>query len=464
MTNRELFLTRRGSASDVPHLLRSMLPAALLVAFSACSVNDLLEVEDPDVARPEALTGPEALPALLAGALSDFQAGYSGSSNVDGQITIVGLITDELYNSESFPTRIEIDQRRMRDDNGTLRARFLDMQQARAAAERAVRRFEEFDPGTVDHAHMHSLVGFSYTAFGENYCSGVPFSTLNDDGTITFGTPQTTDQMFETAISSFDAALGILGSDTSAAARTQRHLAAIGKGRALLNLGDAAGAAAAVANVPIGFVYLIEHSENSARQQNPVFTLVNVSRRFSVPESEGGNGIAWRSADDPRAPEILNPVNPIGLDNETPSFVQLKYDSRDADIRLATGIEAELIKAEGELAAGDPAGMLLILNNLRATQAPDGSTLPPLADPGTQVGREDLLFDERAFWLYLTAHRLGDFRRLIRDYGRDAETVFPTGQYHKSGALPYGPDVNFPLPDDEANNPNVSGGCLDRDA
>ncbi|MGQ0713046.1 MAG: hypothetical protein ACT4PJ_04860 [Gemmatimonadaceae bacterium] len=435
------------------------------MAFSACNVvDDVLEVEDPDVARPEALTGPEALPALVAGALSDFQVGYSGSSNVDGQITIVGLITDELYNSESFPTRIEIDQRRMRDDNGTLAARFLDMQQARAAAERAVRRFEEFDPGTVSHAQMHNLVGFSYTAFGENYCSGVPFSTLNDDGTITFGTPQTTDQMFETAISSFDAALGIVGSDTSAAARTQRHLAAVGKGRALLNLGDAAGATAAVANVPINFVYLIEHSTNSARQQNPVFTLVNVSRRFSVPESEGGNGIAWRSANDPRAPEIRNPVNPIGLDNETPSFVQLKYPSRGAAIPLATGIEAELIKAEGELQAGDPAGMLLILNNLRATRAPAGSTLPPLADPGTQLGREDLLFDERAFWLYLTAHRLGDFRRLIRNYGRDAETVFPTGEYHKSGALPYGPDVNFPLPDDEANNPNVSGGCLNRDA
>jgi hypothetical protein len=51
-------------------------------------------------------------------------------------------------------------------------------------------------------------------------------------------------------------------------------------------------------------------------------------------------------------------------------------------------------------------------------------------------------------------------RRLIRQYGRDAETVFPTGDYFKAG-LTYGVGVNLPLPRRETNNPNVSG-CLDR--
>ena len=46
-------------------------------------------------------------------------------------------------------------------------------------------------------------------------------------------------------------------------------------------------------------------------------------------------------------------------------------------------------------------------------------------------------------------------RRLVRQYGRDAETVFPTGDYHKGGS--YGPDVNFPLPIEEQNNPNSAG-------
>ena len=68
---------------------------------------------------------------------------------------------------------------------------------------------------------------------------------------------------------------------------------------------------------------------------------------------------------------------------------------------------------------------------------------------------------ERAFWLYLTGHRLGDLRRLVRQYNRPQETVFPTGDYHKGGE--YGSDVNFPVSSDERNNPNFES-CLDRSA
>jgi hypothetical protein len=73
-----------------------------------------------------------------------------------------------------------------------------------------------------------------------------------------------------------------------------------------------------------------------------------------------------------------------------------------------------------------------------------------------------LLFLERAFWLYATGHRLGDMRRLIRQYGQAVDAVFPTGAYHKGGGI-YGSDVNLPLPIEEQNNPN-SQGCLDRNA
>ena len=62
-------------------------------------------------------------------------------------------------------------------------------------------------------------------------------------------------------------------------------------------------------------------------------------------------------------------------------------------------------------------------------------------------------------------------RRLVRQYGRTANTVFPTGTYTReeiSGALrpdaaPYGGDVNFPIPFDELNNPQ-SQQCLSRGA
>jgi len=97
------------------------------------------------------------------------------------------------------------------------------------------------------------------------------------------------------------------------------------------------------------------------------------------------------------------------------------------------------------------------LNTLRAAGG-----LDPLPTPGDLTTATDVLFRERAFWLFATGHRLGDMRRLIRQYARPADTVFPIGDYFKGG-LSYGDAVNLPLPRRETNNPNVTG-CLDREA
>ena len=67
----------------------------------------------------------------------------------------------------------------------------------------------------------------------------------------------------------------------------------------------------------------------------------------------------------------------------------------------------------------------------------------------------DLLFSERAFWMFATGHRLGDMRRLIRQYGRTAEQVFPAAYYLKGGT--YGADVNLPMPQEEQQQPELRG-------
>jgi hypothetical protein len=98
------------------------------------------------------------------------------------------------------------------------------------------------------------------------------------------------------------------------------------------------------------------------------------------------------------------------------------------------------------------------LSPLTQTIAP----LPPLASPASAAAAVTLLFAERARWLWLTAHRLNDLRRLVRaptmrgGYGLAVNSVFPTGAYFKNG-LTYGNDVNLPVPLTEQNNPNFSG-------
>ena len=184
---------------------------------------------------------------------------------------------------------------------------------------------------------------------------------------------------------------------------------------------------------------------------NGIFEAVN-NGEFGVHDQEGGNGLPYVSAGDIR----VQGDSGIASDNNTETWFPSKYGSFEASVPLADYLEAQLIIAESELQAGSLPAMTQRLNDLRA-----GIGLGPLATPGSVDQAVDQLFTERAFWLYATGHRLGDMRRLIRQYGRPAETVFPTGEWFKGTS--YGTDVNLPLPRREENNPNVTG-CLDRNA
>lgn len=442
-------------------------PALVALALVGCDPSKAIDVKDPDVATPGSLHTKDALPTVRNGVLGDFALAYGGSGNEteEGQISFSGLLSDELVNTETFPTRIEIDQRLTRENNADNSDVFRELARARAFADFGSARYNDFDAANIGHAEVLNLGGYSLVLFAENYCSGVPVSTLNDDGSVNFGDPLTTTQTLELALTKFDSATAIATAADDP--ELQVNLAAIGKGRALLDLGRFADAAAAVADVPDDFAYLVEFSQNSTRQNNGVWEFTWNEGRWGVADLEGGNGLPFRSANDPRTQSIDAGT---GFDNLTELFLQLLYPNRDSNIPLATSIEARLIEAEAALAANDASTLLGKLNAARADwSAIIGSTLHvagpgPLtaADiPSTAAGRQDLLFRERAFDLYLTAHRVGDLRRLIRQYGRGSETVFPTGLYFKGGA--YGPAVNLPIPLNEENNPK-SNGCLDRNA
>jgi hypothetical protein len=117
-------------------------------------------------------------------------------------------------------------------------------------------------------------------------------------------------------------------------------------------------------------------------------------------------------------------------------------------------VEARLIEAEAALRTGNPQ-WLTILNDLRRMEVTPAMT--DLADPGTEAAQVDLLFRERAFWLFATGHRLGDLRRLVQHYGRDPETVFPTGAYRLGGAYGTKMSLPFPIEAEAARNPAVTG-------
>lgn len=442
MTHRDLFTGRRTAARA---WRRGAVVLAALLPLGACD----LDVADPQIVREEQLEGEAALPTLRAGAISDFGYAYAGDAGTatEGIILVGGLRSDEWLNRDTFGTRQEIDRGNIQVDNASNQDAFRALQRARVSAERAAERFAEAAPDSPGHAEMLSLAGYAYVLLAENYCSGIPFSTLLPSGQFEFGEPLTTEQVYQRAIERFDAAIAVA---QAAEDDNQLHLARVGKGRALLNLGRFADAAAAVRDVPTAFEYLVEFSTNTDAQNNAVYYFNNIARRWGVANLEGGAGMPYVTANDPRVPTSLSTRN--GLDNVGLVRNQLKYPDRAAPIPLATGVEARLIEAEAALngvSVGRTA--LAILNDLRGDVG--------LAALGS--ASVDALFRERAFWLFSTAHRLGDMRRLLEaPYNRDFEDVYPTGEYFKAGGL-YGTDADLPIPVDEQNNPNFAT-CLDR--
>ena len=450
-----------------------------MLAAVACSPGEILEVQDPDIIDPPDVSSPAGLAALHAGALGDFSVAIVGDNGgTEGQILVTGSFTDELGNSETFPTRKEYDQRGpINVQNGTLNTVFRNLQQARRSAERAADIIKTISATPATDARIgeaFNLAGFLYNYAGENYCSGVPVSVAADDGSLTFGDPLTTTELFERAVRNFDSALAY------PANATVTNTARVGKARALLNMNQVAAAAALVTAVPTTFSYNTTHTVSLGRQQNGIFVFINQNERFSVANLDGGNGLNFRAANDPRIPWARLPANDVGFDAATPQYDQGKYASETTPVSIASGVEARLIEAEAALRAGNSATWLGTLNTLRATVAtpttfPTGfpaafPALTPLADPGTAVGREDLMFRERAFWLYLTGHRLGDLRRLVRQYARAGTTaggVFPGAggaQYVIDGnpkGGTFGTEMNLPIPFDELNNPNFTQ-CFDR--
>src|SRR2546422_3838461 len=269
-----------GRGGRLPRWLTLAVAAAAL-PVAACS----LDVTDPDIITPDNLQGASALPTIRAAAIGDFALSYSGSGadgsqGTEGITMMSGLLGDEWVNSETFPTRIEIDRRATLVTNGTLTGWFRTISRARRSAEFAAARFRALSDTTRDQglSEMLSLAGFTYLWFAENWCAGVPISTASPDGSLVFGQPLTTQQLIDTATTRFRQALAAANALVAASAAVRNNvvnLASVGLGRALVDSGAFASAAAAVSGVPTSFTYNVQHSLTTNRENNGVFVAVN---------------------------------------------------------------------------------------------------------------------------------------------------------------------------------------------
>ena len=117
---------------------RRLTPARLavlgaLAVAAACNSDKLLEVTDPDVARRKHF---RPRTAQRAGAVSNL-ASPNGGARIE-QVHLSALLADEFINTETFPTRIEIDQRAMTWPPHQPHRRFRSDARARSFADLAI--------------------------------------------------------------------------------------------------------------------------------------------------------------------------------------------------------------------------------------------------------------------------------------------------------------------------------------
>ncbi len=436
-------------------------PLVAALTMIGCS-SKILGVDTPDVLSQSALGGSLGATTIRNGAMQDFTVNFSG--NQDGFVVSTGNMADEVQTSDTFADRYFTDGRRQTEVlGGATNSTYNGLQLARSDLGSAITGWAAVKSMTNAAAkdslsEMYTLRGVTENLFAEAYCSGVPFSVVKPDGSFEYGAPQTTVQILSRATASIDSALAL------ATGNTYKYFAQVSKGRTLVNAGQFAAAAAAVAGVPTSYKYTLYHSVATGRQQNGIYNGTFVSgSRYTIGTKEGTNGLDFLTTPaDPRVP--WTPSTRTGFDGTSRNLpVEQKYPAQGSSVVLADGIEARLIEAEARLQGATQAdrdATFALLNTLRATGL--ATAIAPLAaSPATQDAAVDLLFKERAFWLWLTGHRLGDMRRLLRQYGRNQANVFPVGTLALRPSDTYGTDVNFIIPFPEKNNPNFTG-CINR--
>jgi starch-binding outer membrane protein, SusD/RagB family len=466
----------------------ALLALTLLAGAGACNFNDrLLSAVDPDIINPTDVNSPDGAEGLRLGVISRLTTMTGAApANTEGVWFMSGMLTDEWKSGDTFIQRDETDKRTIALDNSIVEAGYRYIHRSRIAANQAIDALRKYPPANAATANayvaqMQFIRGYAELLSAENFCNGQPFSD-GSSGDIVEGEALSVDEAFQRAIVSADSAIGTIGSATDAQSKNVLFAARLVKARALMGLGGAANyasAKAAVAGIPTSYAYNVFFSANTS--SNGIWSLNNSARRYVVGDSVDATGLIrnalpFKSAQDPRVPTATRATDKTiatnAFDSNTPFVAQKIWLSegtppgREDPIAVVNGIDARLIEAEVTLSQNDPVGWLATLNALRAgpTQISDGLTvsgMTPLVDPGTPEARLSLQFREKAFWTFGRGERLGDLRRLVRQYKRPQDQVFPVGNFFKGGE--YGTDVNLPVPQAEENN-SLFNGCTDRNA
>ena len=402
---------------------------AMIPSLTACDLN-FFEVENPNVIDA-ASVDPVADGTIFSRSAFQTLAQAFGS----GFIVYTAWFTNEAWVGDTFPTRNEYGRRLIDDRNGTHNGEvWVPLTRAISQAEQVLEILDGEAGQELNLARAAMTSGFGLTLQGEAFCEGTMRGPGGEPGPL-----MTPNALLETAIQRFDQAIAFGGSASGTEATNIVNASKVGKGRALLQLGRKAEAAAAVNGIATSFVFnvpYVDDSGNRGRLGNGVYFYSAGGSRESlvVPPH-------YREMNDPRVTFVDAGRN--AQDGVLRFWSQRKFDNWAANIRLASGLEARYIEAE----AGSAAAMLAFINQRRAA----GNQAPITTTDATALLAELMAQRSRDFWL--EGHRMGDWRRNPNSV---PNILQPGNNYYKPEVGTVSNQTCFPLPFAERNaNPNI---------
>ncbi len=253
-----------------------------------------------------------------------------------------------------------------------------------------------------------------------------------EEAVIDGGPKQARTVYYERAIASFNKVLTLVAETTPVG-----QAAIGGRAQVNMNLRKWSEAVADAAKIPTTYAYNQIHASTPSRENNMFAWWVHLREESSVwgtPFASWGRNRtptapgAVPADGDPRVEYDITTTAAgaarLGGDFRRPFWRQWKYPGTAGyamPIPIVKGTEMRLIQAEERLIAGDVAGMVARINEVRARARvlfPTFATHASIADLSaatvtamTTAARWELLMRERGIELWLEGRRLGDLRR-----------------------------------------------------
>jgi hypothetical protein len=411
--------------------LRISTVLAALLAAVGCS--DLLRVELPGRIPTKLLDDPTTAPTLAASVVADFECAFSNYVASTSTLSDQFLGSSGNLNANNWGTKkiYENDTGNEQAQCGAVYGAYTPLQTARFQANDILTRLRGWtdEEAKVPLAPLRARVAvfgaYAYTLLGEGFCA------MRFDQEKMIHTPQ---EVLTIAETKFTEALALVDSMADGNAKIElENLALVGRARVRLDLGNTDGARSDAELVTPGFEFFVTRSEDASTRLNEAWSAMALTGNASVaPEYRN---LTVDGVPDPRVQVVAGPefgLNPKGFDGVTDLYVVTnKNNSYSAPMRLASYIEAQLIRAE---ALGGPDAVGII--NARRTEL----SLPQYSGPEDPASVTALILDERNREFFMEGGQR--YNDLLRYH-------IPWKVGNDQNGIPYGTTTCMPLPLDE---------------